>query len=181
MLKNEILKEVEANKAVIFEKIEELQETTITEELLNTIADYLTDIKSHYIAIYNENDKKIDKITSKLSSENKEKFTALRQQHYNKNLEELVTNSNNVKKIVEYKHRLYQKDNQIFTSPESPYLKAHFYSPHKWLFSLKLTTYGANIAMIWLQCFLLYLALHFRLLKRALDYTSEFNRRRKVK
>jgi len=58
----------------------------------------------------------------------------LKRNYSNESLEEFVTNSNEVERIVEYKGELIQKIDPIYLDPTSPFIKAHFYAPQKMIF-----------------------------------------------
>ena len=53
--------------------------------------------------------------------------------------------------------------------PKFPFIKAHFYSPTKQVFGVKIDTYIVNVIVLWVMTIILYLALYFRLLKKLLD------------
>jgi hypothetical protein len=53
--------------------------------------------------------------------------------------------------------------------PEYKLIKAHFYSPTKMVFGVKISTFIVNVIVLWVMTLLLYIALYFRLLKKLLD------------
>ena len=63
------------------------------------------------------------------TQELKDQFLALKMSNYNEKLYEFVINRNEVDRIVEFKGKLYQKENPVYLDPESKFIKAHFYAP----------------------------------------------------
>jgi hypothetical protein len=53
--------------------------------------------------------------------------------------------------------------------PKFKFVRAHFYSPTKLVFGVKVDTFIVNVAVLWIMTLILYLALYFRLLKKLLD------------
>jgi len=105
--------------------------------------------------------------------EEREQFLELKRRYANESLEEFVTNSNEVSRIVEYKGKLIQKIDPIYLDPKFPFIKAHFYAPRKMFLGKYYSTYWINVVVIWIMTILLFLVLYYRLLLRLLDYIEE--------
>jgi hypothetical protein len=110
-----------------------------------------------------------DALVSKLNSENSEAFLKLRDDYANESLEDFVTNKNETVRTIDFKGEIIQKLDPIYTDPKGDMIKAHFYSPIKRIFGKDLDTFTVNVIVLWLMTILLYLALYFRVLKKALD------------
>jgi hypothetical protein len=100
---------------------------------------------------------------------NKEGFLKLYNNYTNKSLEEFVKNSNDTKRIIEFKGKLIQKMDPIFKEPKSNFIKAHFYASEKKFFGQPVDTFIINVIVLWVMTIALYLVLYFRLLKRLLE------------
>ena len=56
----------------------------------------------------------------------------------------------------------------IYMEPISRIGRAHFYAPYKKIGEVKIDTFLFNVVMIWFTSFLLYLALYYDLLRKAI-------------
>ena len=99
----------------------------------------------------------------------REQFLELKRHSANESLEEFVTNTNEVSRIIEYNGELIQKLDPIYLDPAAPFIKAHFYAPRKMVFGAYVSTFWVNVIVIWLTTALLFLVLYFRLLLKLLD------------
>jgi hypothetical protein len=97
-------------------------------------------------------------------------FQSFKTKYNNQSLEDVVTNSNTLKFIDEDENSLIQKSDPIFLDPYTfRFLGAQFYSPTKYLGSIKLDTFYANIMVIWLMTILLIISLYYDLLRKLLE------------
>jgi hypothetical protein len=96
---------------------------------------------------------------------------------YNESLEDFVTNKNDLKKIVEAKGWLIQKQNPVFLNPSGGFFNAHYYAPSKLLFGQRISTLSANVIIIWLMTAALTVLLAFDGLKKALDFMSRLGKK----
>jgi hypothetical protein len=108
-----------------------------------------------------------------LTKEDKQHFLEMKRMHTNENLTSFVRNSNSLERIIEYKHHLYQKIDPIYLEPKSKFIKSHFYAPHKMLFGRSVDTFWINIMVIWFFIIMLYISLHYRLLRKVIEYIPE--------
>lgn len=83
----------------------------------------------------------------------------LKQNHHNEAIAELVLNSNDLKKILEYDGRLVRKDAPVFMVPESKYGRSHFFASSKFIGNMEIDTVWFNIMILWVMTLFLYLAL----------------------
>ncbi len=168
ILRNEFLSEGE-RVGYIFPGMEKLDSGLISMELLEEARDYIEILRRQNIRIYNEANERRDARIEHLMAKDREAFLDLKKRHHNNTLEEFVRNSNERNRVIEYDGRLVQKTDPIFKDPDSRFIRAHFYAPRKQLFGLFIDTFWVNVLVMWAMTGLLYLALYFRLLKRALD------------
>lgn len=103
------------------------------------------------------------------------KYAKLREKYDNESLENLVTSRNNLKKsYVDFEnHKIFRLKDPVYQSNVGVrFLDAPYFSKEKSLGSLKLDTFYANIVVIWLFSFFLYLCLYIELLKKAFHTCS---------
>jgi hypothetical protein len=94
-----------------------------------------------------------------------EKFIALREKDYNKNLAEFLLNNITTNKIYDAGDKFIQKADPVFMRPGSKIGRAHFYAPYKQIGNQKIGTLVFNIIIIWLMVFFLFVTLYFNVLK----------------
>jgi ABC transport system ATP-binding/permease protein len=176
LLRNEIKQELAINKQVRFPYLSQLFAGKINEEVITATREYLNTLNRFYIRLYNDVNLEKDRIISSYhqTREEREQFLARKNRYHNEALSELVRNSKELERIVEYKGRLHQKIDPIYRDPEGSFLRAHFYAPYKVLFGMHVNTLWANILVMWSMTLLLYIALYFRLLKKGLDRIEQF-------
>lgn len=177
LLRNEIALELNQNTQVKFAYLNQLHKERLTEEVIEGTREYLNLLNRYYVLLYNKANSERDKIISDYhqTQESRESFIHRRNKYQNEALSELVRNSKELERIVEYKGRLHQKIDPIFKDPEEKFLKAHFYSPYKMFFGYPMKTFWANILVIWIMVVIMYFVLHYRLLKKALDALEQFD------
>jgi ABC-type multidrug transport system ATPase subunit len=166
---NEIKKQCDETPDMKFNDVELLTPDKVTPEVVTGALDYLELLRRYYISYSNKAKDLKDALVSKLISEDSEGFLKLRDNYANKSLEEFVTDKNESDKIIEFKGRIIQKLDPIYMDPEFKFVKAHFYSPTKRVFGMKVDTFIINVIVLWIMTILLYFVLYFRLLKKLLD------------
>ena len=164
-----------------FKYLNQLQEGSLTTEVLDEAPVYIDILNRNYKKWYNEASNKRDAIITEMQNQDPVAFEKLKNSEYNENLEEFVTNKNETERLIEYNGRIVQKIDPIFKDPENSFIKAHFYAPQKQLFGRFVSTFWVNIIVIWAMTILTYMVLYFRLLKRFLDYMGDASERRKNK
>jgi ABC-type multidrug transport system ATPase subunit len=166
---NEIKKELVQNPKYKFENAELLKPDKVNLAVVEEALKYIDAIRKYYIDYSNFFKDKKDAMVTALKTADNEGFIKLRDDYTNESLEEFVTNKNETKMVIEYKGEIIQKLDPIFTDPRSKMIKAHFYSPVKYLFGREMDTYVVNVIVLWIMTFALYLVLYLRLLKKLLD------------
>jgi hypothetical protein len=171
LLRNEIALELSLNPKVKFFQLNNLYLDKIDQTVIEDTETYLEQLNRYYVKLYNKANAKKDEIINRMQQtpEGREKFLELKRRYANESLEEFVTNSNEVTRIIEYKGHLIQKIDPIYLDPLSPMIKAHFYAPQKMVFGVYYPTYWVNIVIIWVMTILLFLVLKYRLLLRFLN------------
>jgi ABC-type multidrug transport system ATPase subunit len=169
LVSNEIRKQLILSPFIKFDYTDQLTTDRVTPEIANVAINYVESIRKLYVNIYNEASTRKEAVKSKMTSENLQKFLKLRDNYYNKSLEEFVRDKNENTKVIIYKGELVQKLDPIFMDSKHKFIRAHFYAPEKQVFGIKVDTYIVNVIVLWVMTFLLYLVLYFRLLKKLLD------------
>jgi len=172
VLRNEISKELENNTVVGFKYIDQLYINKLTVNVFDQTDRYLSILKKYYLKRYNKANKLKDEFINSLqeSKKQKQQFIEMKRIYTNENLTSFVRNSNSLERIIEYKNELFQKIDPIYLEPRNKFIKSHFYAPYKNVFGNKIDTFWVNIGVIWVFNILLYISLHFRLLRKAIEY-----------
>jgi ABC-type multidrug transport system ATPase subunit len=171
IIRNEIAAEVEENTLVDFEYVHMLYPDKITQPILDVLNKYLNVLNKYYIKLYNKANNLKDEIISNFHNQKngRKRFLDLKRKYHNERLEEFVTNSKDMQRIIEFDGRLYQKMDPVFLDPESNFIKAHFYAPRKKVFGRYIDTFWVNTIVIWIISLILYLILYYRLLRKLLE------------
>jgi ABC transport system ATP-binding/permease protein len=179
VLRNEFAKEMKANTKIKFIHLNELTIDKLNDGAIEDAITYLDQINRYYIKLYNKaNQQKDERVNEQQRTpEEREKFLRLKRAYSNETLEEFVTNSNEVERIVEYKGELIQKIYPIYLDPSSSFIKAHFYAPRKMVFGNFFPTFWVNVCVIWFMTIMLYLGLYYRVLLKFLDYLEQLGER----
>lgn len=137
------------------------------------ITDILTILNNQFVENYKSSTAKIEDIITKIGDEN---YRNLRDKYENESLNDLVTNRREVDKIITVNDQLIQKDNPIFkTSASTPFFYSHFYSPYKYFFGAKISTFWGNMMILWVMSISFLIALYFNWLKRCLRFLRYSN------
>jgi len=133
--------------------------------------DYLSRLNRYYIQLYNSAGAEKDRVVSEYhqSEEGRQFFIEKRNNYHNEALSDLVRNSREATRMVEFNERLYQMVDPVYRNPEGRFIKAHFYAPVKRFFGNNYDTLYFNTMIIWLMTIVLLFVLYFRLLKKVLE------------
>jgi ABC transport system ATP-binding/permease protein len=180
VIRSEFEKELRKVPGLEITGLDLLTAESVTPELLDEMVTSLSILDQYYVRNYNEvnreREKKIAGLTA--TTQEREEYLRLMDDHHNESLEDFVTNKNDLKKIVEYKGELIQKYNQIYLTPtEGGFLGAHFYAPSKPLFGKQITTLSANVIVLWIMTLLMAGILFQDGLRKVLDFLSGLKRR----
>lgn len=179
VIKNEINKEMFSvtGSKIKFSKIDQLRKGKPSEQVLSDVKDYLELLRKYYIKLYNKASNEKDLLISnqQQTDQSREAFLKLKRSYYNESLSDLVRNSGEVDRIIEYNGNLIQKVDPIYLYSDSKLVRSHFYAPAKQFFGIFISTFWINILVIWISSIMLYLILYYRLLKRVLDFLEKFS------
>ena len=179
LLRHEIREELnsESGKIVGFNHLNKLTINTLTPEVIEATKNYFDVLNRFYVKLFNKANSEKDNLISDMQStpKGKDSFIRLKQRHHNEKLADMVKNSNEIERIIEYKGELIQKIDPIFLDPKGKFIKAHFYSPRKQIFGKFYSTFWVNTFVMWAMTILLFFVLYFRLLRRLLDFIEGIN------
>ncbi len=179
VLQNEIGNEVKNNTLIPFPAAGELMAGKTDSATLASTGEYLDRLDKYYNKLYNKASTEKDELISMLEKTPQDKIESqeIMRKYHNESLKDLVTNSSETDRMIEYHGHFYQKIDPIFMDPKFRFVKAHFYAPRKMVFGQYYPTFWVNIAVIWFMTILLYFILYYRLLKRFLDYMEHLGDR----
>ena len=128
-------------------------------------------LKKKYKTIVDHNRSYVDKIkTALVKREGKEKYLKMYDSYHSESLEQFVTNKIELDKIKEYKGRLVQKSGPIYRDPvDKGFFGAQFYAPTKNFFGSLISTFWANVMVMWGMVLILMVTLYYDLFKKILN------------
>ncbi|KAA3650957.1 MAG: ATP-binding cassette domain-containing protein [Bacteroidetes bacterium] len=178
LLANEFSKENEQNSQIQFPDIESLTVENMSEEQLSAISDYINELSDYYIDKYNHYSDVKDELLIKLNKTDEDKalFIKMKNEYTNESLENLLTNKNDLDKIIEWDNELIQRADPIYKDPIG--FRAHFLAPSKKLFGTNITTFSANLLVLWFFSIVLAITLYYDVLRKLLDFIGNlFNKK----
>lgn len=188
LLNNEIQKELLITPQIPFSEVSLINRGGMGLELETALKEYLGKVKKHYIRQYNRADKAKNRIIAEYvkTEEGKKAYLAKIRRYHNERIAELVKNSQEENRIVEYDGELIQKIYPVFEEPELSQVswhefRIHFFAPKKHIAGLKIDTLWFNILIIWSMTFILYYTLYYKAFRITLSVFSSILSRRKRK
>ena len=178
LVSNEFKKTGAELPEIRFEYYENLKPDKVTEEAVKSALNYVESVRKFYVGKYNAANTLKDNLITKMGSGDNETYQKLKNDYFNTSLEEIVTSKNETQKIIDFRGQLIQKLDPVYMDPEYKFIKAHFYSPTKQIFSYHFGTYFINVLVIWSMTFILYFILYFRLVRKALSSGENILRKR---
>jgi hypothetical protein len=142
--------------------------------------EFLTAYKKYYQTEYNatvaEREKKVYFYETNYDGYNLNEY---KNEYYNESLSDLVTNANELDRIIEYHGRLLQLINPVFNVPEIPgnmfNYRTHFFAPQKYFAGRYFETYWFNVLVIWLMSVILYITLYTELLRKFINWLGNIS------
>jgi ABC-type multidrug transport system ATPase subunit len=140
------------------------------QEVQFNIGAFLETLKKQYNLTYNETTEQLDQLVLKMGEKN---YEASQAAFINESLQDLVTNRTEVQKIIVTDDELIQKDDPLYIDPKNTrLLDAPFYTYKKYWFGIPMSTFLANILVLWGMTVLLIVALYYDLLRKCLKLFS---------
>jgi len=172
---DEIERENKRQDVVHFSFYQELS-SGLSQELIDRTTAYFDQVARYYSALYNKTAQQRDRMTTEIAAENQDSLLWIKSRYNNQALANMVKNTSETYRIVEYKNRYLQNYHQVYKDPEYPFIKAQFYAPVKQLFGSYYPTLWVNVMVIWCFNICFFVALYFRWLPRLLGI---FQKRRR--
>jgi len=173
---NEIERENNRQNTVQFSFRDELLSGGVTQQLIDKTSSYFDQLTRYYSALYNKTAEQRDQLMIRIAAINPDSLIRLKSRYHNQSLANMVKNSNETYRIVEYKNRFLQNYHQVYKDAEYPFIKAHFYAPVKQLFGQYFSTLWVNVGVIWCFNIFFFVTLYFRWLPKFLEI---FQKRRR--
>ncbi|WP_306644153.1 ATP-binding cassette domain-containing protein [Sanyastnella coralliicola] len=164
ILYNEFSKEIVDVKGFEFDYFAALESGKPSVADLDSMLVEIDRLNEYYRANCRLNTRSKDKLNNNLTSttEKRDAMFAMMNDHHNDQLEEFVTNANDVKRLVTYNEEIVQKTDPIYLVPHHKgFFGAHFYAPSKSFFGTQITTFSGNLIVIWGMTFILAVMLWF--------------------
>ncbi|MEY4329656.1 MAG: hypothetical protein RL609_404 [Bacteroidota bacterium] len=140
--------------------------STVTSDEIEKALEWIQRLETYFIRYYNDLHSKGQALLMPMlaNAAARDHYVALKDQHLNESIEDILTRKNDLKKIVRYDNRLVQKSNLVYRLPRYDGLfGAHFYSPFKKINGYLVPTMWMNILVIWGMTFVTGLALYLDL------------------
>ena len=173
LIRNEVTKMASEKNIPPFNYLDDLTPYEFNPGVADSLTRYLDRLNKIYSKISNS----ANDIKDEFFKMNDIKLRMLENNYYNYKLEELVTKPYERKKILIHNNSIVQNTDPIYLDPENRgflSFRSHFYAPCKYIFGIKTDTFIFNISLVLLSTILLFLALYFELLGRAIRFLEDF-------
>lgn len=139
-----------------------------TQNIQVNINVFLEFLKKQYNVTYNRVTEELDELVSQMGDK---KFREQQYQFTNESLMDLVTNRTEVHKIMIGNEELIQKDDPVYFDPVGKrFLDTPFYAPKKYFLGVEMSTFLANMLVIWFMTLTLIVALYYDILRKILQF-----------
>jgi ABC-type multidrug transport system ATPase subunit len=144
----------------------------LNEFVVDSMKKYLIRLKDQFRIQKESAVHKREQVVADIEKEiGKEGLSLLQDRYFNKRLDELVKNRDDIGiETFETSSRLIRKTQPIFMIPDSRTGRAQFYAPFKVLGKLRIPTLIFNLAAMWLMISIFFVALYYNLLKRFINW-----------
>jgi hypothetical protein len=179
LLRNELAKLSEIYVVQKFSYIDYLTPDKFNPGIADSLRGYLNMLDESFSRMSNS----VSDMKDKFYNLNNVKLDQLRNDYYNYKLEEIVTKYYERKKILFYKSSIVQNTDPIYLDPYNKgflSFRTHFYAPSKNIFGMKVDTFTFNILLVLMSTILLYLALYYELLARAVLFFEKIRIRKQL-
>lgn len=180
LITSEINKELNFMKDIKVDLPIDLTAKTLTPATIDIIKDYLSKLNTYYVKRYNNASDEADKLVAARNTtpEDKEAFIKEKNEYENESLSDLVTNHNELNRIIEKDGQLIQQADPVYLDPvNSNNGRAHFYAPRKKLLGRYYDTYWFNLSVIWVMSLILAITLYYDVLKKIINFLEELGSR----
>jgi len=152
-------------------EIEQLKKGQSTSSIQSNVGVFLKILKDQYNTDFNNASAALDKLIEKKGAS---LFLKSQNSLMNESLQDLVTNRTEVQKVIVTEDEILQKDDPIYIDPTGVrFLDTPFYAHQKYLFGIRISTFWANILVLWGMTALLLIVLYYDLSRKALEMTEK--------
>ena len=155
----------------------------LNKEALQSLFAYLQTVKEYHIEKFNEASQYKERVTFALEDRDVN-VNELKNESYNESLADLVRNLTTKNRLLEHEGEIYQLIDPVFNEPESEGLldyRTHFFAPKKNFLGVTVETFVFNMTVIWMMSLLLYLALYFEFLGKAMNFFGNLSLKKSAK
>lgn len=177
ILQNELDKALVEVSGFAFATNGRLTPNRVTPGLLDSIDFEIDRLHEYYKANYRKvsDSKEALNAANTATPEKRDALVALKARYHNDQLEEFVTNSGELDRLVSYDGELVQKVDPIYLKPvHRNWITAHFYAPVKYVFGHEFSTFAVNVVVIWMMTLILAIVLFFDGLRWFIETLSGF-------
>jgi hypothetical protein len=182
IIKNEIKKLDAENFLPQFKYEESLVTGKFNNEIAEAAKSHLNKLKELHSERYQNAKAEKDKLINEITKQKGENFLYnLKMENHNKSLEVLALNSDTKEFFRETPYGYIQKIAPIYKTPDFTYGRSHFLASQKNLVGFYIDTFYFNLSIIWVMCFLLYIALYYNWLRKILSFSTQIKKMKKQK
>jgi ABC-type multidrug transport system ATPase subunit/uncharacterized tellurite resistance protein B-like protein/ABC-type multidrug transport system permease subunit len=177
LLKNELARMPRRYKIPSFGYTDNLTPVEFNPGIADSVSRYFDRLDVIFSRISNS----ASDIKDKFYNLNEVKLNQLRNDYYNFKLEEIVTKYYERKKILLHRNSIVQNADPVYLEPtKRGFLgfRTHFYAPAKYIFGIRTDTFIFNIVLVLGSTIVLYLALYYELLAKAVRFFEKFRFRK---
>lgn len=160
----------------IIERLNSDDAMTVT-EVLYEVKENLELLKTNYHISLTEVNNQLDSL---VKSYDKSAYRKVKSVYFNKALYDQVTNRNELDKLVVKNGRIIQKRDPVYLSANSPFFSSHFFAPEKRVFGITVSTFLANIIVLWLMTLVLTITLYYDVFKYLIEFWNRFRKKLKI-
>lgn len=147
--------------------LESLQPGDATGKLQGELGNWLGSLKKQFNNDFNESSEEIEKL---IAAEGDKAYQLSQNTYANESLNDIVTNRTEVQKVLITDDEILQKDDPIYIDPKGTrFLDAPFYSYQKYFFGIRISTFWANIIVLWLMSMAFIITLYYDLFRKFLE------------
>lgn len=114
-----------------------------------------------------------EKIINALDAQDPKIYIEQQESYHNEAVSETVKNIYETKQVVESNGHLIKQKDPIFRDPEPTDMftfRTHFYAPRKHFMGQYFDTFWFNIVIVWIMTILMYVALYYDWLRKAIEF-----------
>ena len=179
LLLNEFIRMRALYKVAEFRYIRSLAAGEFDQVIADSAMTYLNELDGIFKMQFNS----ATNIRDRFYNLNSLKLKKLQSDHYNYELEQLVTKYYEHHKMFIYENTIIQNVDPVYLDPFRKGVlsfRTHFFAPSKYFLGLRTDTFRFNIMVVLISTLLLYSILYYNLLAKAVKFIEEFKLRKRL-